>query len=184
MGRHDTGQGQLFYSFDLDEVVPTDHLVREIDRVLDLSWVRQELAPYYSATGRPSIDPVLLIRMLVLGYVFAIRSERALCREVQVNLAYRWFCCLSIEDRIPDHSAFTRARRSGTTAPSAARTSSTMPSAIATSARPAPTSPPTGACATMACTPIWRASMTAAPVRSSRDAAAAQGHPQQARGRT
>jgi transposase len=110
MGQHDTGQGQLFYSFDLDEVVPADHLVREIDRVLDLSWVRQELAPYYSATGRPSIDPVLLIRMLVLGYVFAIRSERALCREVQVNLAYRWFCSLSIEDRIPDHSAFTRAR--------------------------------------------------------------------------
>jgi hypothetical protein len=110
MGQHDTGQGQLFYSFDLDEVVPADPLVRKIDGVLDLSWVRQELAPYYSATGRPSIDPVLLIRMLVLGYVFAIRSERALCREVQVNLAYRWFCSLSIEDLIPDHSAFTRAR--------------------------------------------------------------------------
>ena len=110
MGCHDTGQGQLFYSFDLDEVVPVDHMVREIDRVLDLSWVRRELAPYYSATGRPSIDPVLLIRMLVLGYIFAIRSERALCREVQVNLAYRWFCSLSIEDRIPDHSVFTRAR--------------------------------------------------------------------------
>ena len=110
MGCQDTGQGQLFYSFDLDEVVPADHLVREIDRVLDLSWVRRELAPYYSAMGRPSIDPVLLIRMLVLGYVFAIRSERALCREVQVNLTYRWFCSLSIEDRIPDHSAFTWAR--------------------------------------------------------------------------
>ena len=72
--------------------------------------VRAELAPSYSTIGRPSIDPVLMLRMLILGYVFAIRSERALCREVQVNLAYRWFCGLGIEDRIPDHSAFTRAR--------------------------------------------------------------------------
>jgi transposase len=110
MGRLERDQGQLFYAFDLDAAVPADHQVRAIDRVLDLSWLRRELAPYYSHTGRPSIDPVLLIRMLILGYVFAIRSERALCREVQVNLAYRWFCGLSIEDRIPDHSAFTRAR--------------------------------------------------------------------------
>ena len=79
-------------------------------RVLDLSWVHAELAPHYSPIGRPSIDPVLMIRMLIVGYVFAIRSERALCREVQVNLAYRWFCGLSIEDKIPDHSAFSRAR--------------------------------------------------------------------------
>src|SRR5207344_351021 len=70
----------------------------------DLSWVRAGLAPHYSHTGRPSIDPVLMIRMLVVGYVFAIRSERALCREVQLNLAYRWFCGLSIEDKLPDHS--------------------------------------------------------------------------------
>lgn len=79
--------------------MPADHAVRGIARVLDLSWVRAELAPYYSRTGRPSIDPVLLMRMLILGYVFAIRSERALCREVQANLAYRWFCGLGIEDR-------------------------------------------------------------------------------------
>ena len=85
-------------------------LVRAIAAVLDLSWVHAELAPYYSPLGRPSIDPVLMIRMLIVGYVFAIRSERALCREVQVNLAYRWFCGLSIEDKIPDHSAFSRAR--------------------------------------------------------------------------
>ena len=110
MGRQEGGQGQFFYSFDLDEVVPSDHLVRQIDGLLDLGWVHKELAPYYSHTGRPSIDPALMIRMLILGYVFAIRSERALCREVQVNLAYRWFCGLGIEDRIPDHSAFTRAR--------------------------------------------------------------------------
>lgn len=110
MGQRTQDQGQLFYSFDLNAVVPDDHLVRKISAVLDLSWVHAELAPHYSHTGRPSIDPVLMIRMLVIGYVFAIRSERALCREVQVNLAYRWFCGLGIEDKIPDHSAFTRAR--------------------------------------------------------------------------
>jgi transposase len=110
MGRLKHDQGQLFYSFCLEDVVPSDHRVREIAAVLDLSWVHGELAPYYSNLGRPSIDPVLMIRMLVLGYVFAIRSERLLCREVQVNLAYRWFCDLSIEDKVPDHSAFSRAR--------------------------------------------------------------------------
>src|SRR6266545_5500464 len=110
MGRSSQDQGQLFYSFNLEEVVPDDHQVRAIARVLDLSWVRAELAPRYSHTGRPSIDPTLMIRMLIVGYVFAIRSERALCREVQLNLAYRWFCGFSIEDKIPDHSAFSRAR--------------------------------------------------------------------------
>jgi transposase len=110
MGRREGGQGQFFYSFDLDKVVPPDHLVRQVDAVLDLSWVHKELAPYYSHTGRPSIDPVLMIRMLIVGYVFAIRSERRLCSEVQVNLAYRWFCQLGIEDRIPDHSVYCRAR--------------------------------------------------------------------------
>ena len=110
MGRREGGQGQFFYSFDLDKVVPPDHLVCQIDGVLDLGWVHKELAAYYSHTGRPSIDPVLMIRMLIVGYVFAIRSERRLCAEVQVNLAYRWFCKLGIEDKIPDHSVFCRAR--------------------------------------------------------------------------
>ena len=110
MGRCKSEQGQLFYAFDLDAAVPGDHLARRIAAVLDLSWLRKELAPHYSHTGRPSIDPELMLRMLVIGYVFAIRSERALCREVQLNLAYRWFCGLGIEDKIPDHSAFTRAR--------------------------------------------------------------------------
>ena len=110
MGRRDDGQSQFFYAFDLDKVVPPDHLVRQIDAVLDLDWVHKELAPYYSHTGRPSIDPVLMIRMLIVGYVFAIRSERRICAEVQVNLAYRWFCKLGIEDSIPDHSVFCRAR--------------------------------------------------------------------------
>ena len=110
MGRLKGDQSQLFYEFHLDDVVPADHLVRQIDAVLDLSWVHAELAPHYPSIGRPSIDPELMIRMLIVGYVFAIRSERALCREVQVNLAYRWFCKLGIEDRVPDHSAFSRAR--------------------------------------------------------------------------
>ena len=110
MGQLNRDQGQLFYCFNLEEVVPGDHLVRAIAAVLDLSWVRAELAAHYSPMGRPSIDPLLMIRMLIVGYVFAIRSERALCREVQVNLAYRWFCGLGIEDKIPDHSVFSRAR--------------------------------------------------------------------------
>ena len=110
MGRRNRDQGRLFYEFRLDEVVPDDHLVRKIGAVLDLSWVYAELAPHYSRVGRPSVDPVLMIRMLIVGYVFAIRSERQLCREVQVNLAYRWFCDLGLEDPIPDHSAFSRAR--------------------------------------------------------------------------
>lgn len=110
MGRLDRDQAQFLYCFNLEEVVPEDHLVRAIAAVLDLSWVYGELAPYYSRLGRPSLDPALMIRMLIVGYVFAIRSERALCRDVRVNLAYRWFCGLSLEDKIPDHSAFSRAR--------------------------------------------------------------------------
>jgi len=110
MGRLESSQDRFFYDFCLDDVVPTDHLVRKIDAVFDLSWLHGELAPYYSHTGRPSVDPELMMRMLIIGYVFAIRSERQLCSEVQVNLAYRWFCRLDVEDPIPDHSVFSRAR--------------------------------------------------------------------------
>ncbi len=110
MGRLERDQERLFYEYRLDDLVPADHLARKVDAVLDLSWLRAELAPYYSHTGRPSVDPELMIRMLIVGYVFAIRSERQLCAEVQVNMAYRWFCGLTIESAIPDHSAFSRAR--------------------------------------------------------------------------
>src|SRR3974377_1851520 len=110
MGRQNNDQGHLFCEFRLDEAVPDDHLVRKIDAVLDLSWVHAELAPHYATLGRPSVDPVLMIRILIIGYVFGLRSERLLCREVQVNFAYRWFCKLGIEHKIPDHSAFSRAR--------------------------------------------------------------------------
>lgn len=111
MGRLDNAQDRFFYDFCLDDLVPPDHLVRRIDAVLDLSWLHGELAAFYSHTGRPSIDPELMMRMLIIGYVFAIRSERQLCCEVQVNLAYRWFCRLDLEDSVPDHSVFCRARR-------------------------------------------------------------------------
>ena len=93
MGRLNHDQEQLFYSFHLEEAVPQERSIRKIAAVLDLSWIRSELAPFYPEMG--------IIRMLIIGYVFAIRSERAICREVQVNLAYRWFCGLSIEDKIP-----------------------------------------------------------------------------------
>src|ERR1700752_4199509 len=82
MGRREEGQGRFFYFFDFGKGVPPDHLGRQIDGFLYLSWVHKELAPYYSHTGRPSIDPVLMIRMLIVGYVFALRSERRLCAEV------------------------------------------------------------------------------------------------------
>lgn len=110
MGRNDKPQKPLFYTFNLDEVVPQDHLLRKIDRFLDLSDLHEHLAPYYSHTGRPSIDPELMIRMLIIGYCLGIRSERRLCEEVKLNLAYRWFCRLSIEDPVPDHSTFSKNR--------------------------------------------------------------------------
>ena len=110
MGSNDKPQDEFFYSFNLDEVVPQDHLLRHIDRFLDLSDLREHLAPYYSHTGRPSIDPELMIRMLLIGYCLGIRSERQLCEEVKLNLAYRWFCRLSIEDKVPDHSTFSKNR--------------------------------------------------------------------------
>lgn len=110
MGRQEAGQAPLFYSFNLEDHVPKNHLLRGIDRFLDLSELHEHLAPHYSHTGRPSIDPALLIRMLIVGYCFGIRSERRLCEEVHLNLAYRWFCRLSLEDGVPDHSTFSKNR--------------------------------------------------------------------------
>jgi transposase len=110
MGEQGGNQERLFYSFNLEEHVPADHLLRGVDHYLDLSELRQHLATYYSNTGRPSIAPELMIRMLIIGYCFGIRSERRLCEEVPLNLAYRWFCRLGLEDRIPDHSTFSKNR--------------------------------------------------------------------------
>jgi transposase len=89
---------------------PLDHLLRSIDRFVDLSDLRRELAPFYSTTGRPSVDPELMIRMLIVGYCFGIRSERRLCEEVHLNLAYRWFCRLGLAGCVPDHSTFSKNR--------------------------------------------------------------------------
>jgi len=110
MGQQAGAQDQLFYSFNLEAHVPTDHLLRGIDRFLDLSELRRHLACFYSHTGRPSIDPELMIRMLLIGYCFGIRSERRLCDEVHLNLAYRWFCRLGLKDPVPDHSTFSKNR--------------------------------------------------------------------------
>ena len=109
MGRQDE-PGRLFYSFNLERHIRADHLLRRIDAVLDLSEIRRALAPYYAAIGRPSVDPELMIRMLLIGYAFAIRSERRLCEEVHLNLAYRWFCRLGLEGAVPDHSTFSKNR--------------------------------------------------------------------------
>ena len=110
MGSQDDRQSSFLYNFRLEDHVPQDHLLRRIDAVLDLSGLHKHLEPFYSHTGRPSIDPELLIRMLIVGYCYGIRSERRLCEEVQLNLAYRWFCRLSMEDKVPDHSTFSKAR--------------------------------------------------------------------------
>jgi transposase len=110
MGEHRGNQQRLFYSFNLDEHVPADHLLRGINQFLDLTDLRSYLAPFYSHTGRPSVDPELMIRMLIVGYCFGIRSERRLCEEVHLNLAYRWFCRLGLEDAVPEHSTFSKNR--------------------------------------------------------------------------
>ena len=103
-------QENLFYEFSLERHVPETHLLRSIDRFVELHGLRRELAPFYSEMGRPSIDPELLIRMLIVGYCFGIRSERRLCEEVHLNLAYRWFCRLGLDGSVPDHSSFSKNR--------------------------------------------------------------------------
>lgn len=109
MGRQDEPE-HLFYAFRLESHVPHDHLLRGIDAVFDFGAIRKSLEPYYSSTGRPSIDPELMIRMLLIGYSFGIRSERRLCEEVHLNLAYRWFCRLGLDGAVPDHSTFSKNR--------------------------------------------------------------------------
>jgi transposase len=110
MGERSGSESRFFYRFNLADRVPADHLLRKIDAVLDLSKLRSQLAPHYSHTGRPSIDPELMIRMLLVGYCYGIRSERRLCEEVDLNLAYRWFCRLNLDDAVPDHSTFSKNR--------------------------------------------------------------------------
>jgi transposase len=107
---HQLGVAALFYEFSLDRHVPPDHLLRSIDRFVELDGLRRELSCFYSTIGRPSIAPELMIRMLLVGYCFGIRSERRLCDEVHLNLAYRWFCRLGLDGDVPDHSTFSKNR--------------------------------------------------------------------------
>jgi len=109
MGRQSGNQSRLFYSFNLDDRISGHHLLRRINPVVMrvLSDLRGKLKPFYSEIGRPSIDPELMLRMLIVGYCYGIRSERKLCEEVELHLAYRWFCRLDLEDRVPDHSTFS-----------------------------------------------------------------------------
>ena len=109
MGRQ-VEQGALFYEVRLEQRVPIGHLLRRIDAILDLSFVREVMAPHYAQGGRPSVDPELLLRMLLVGYLYGVRSERRLREEVDLNLAYRWFCRLDLDGRVPDHSTFTKNR--------------------------------------------------------------------------
>ena len=109
MGRQTVDQGQLFYLFNLEERIPSHHLLRRINPTVTriLGDLRDKLQPFYSEIGRPSIDPELMLRMLIVSYCYGIRSERNLCEEVELHLAYRWFCRLDLEDRVPDHSTFS-----------------------------------------------------------------------------
>src|SRR5918996_1428200 len=112
MGRQTGDQTSLFYEFRLEDRIPKDHLLRRINvfvgRVLDS--VREQLKPYYSDIGRPSVDPELMIRMLIVGYCYGLRSERRLTQEVELHLAYRWFCRLDLNDKVPHHSTFSENR--------------------------------------------------------------------------
>jgi hypothetical protein len=110
MGPRQVDQAALFYEFSPERHVFATPLPRSIDRFVDLSEVRSHLAPFYSSTGRPSIDPELLVRMLLVGYCYGIRSERRLCEEVHLNLAYRWSCRLSLDGETPNHATFSKNR--------------------------------------------------------------------------
>jgi len=110
MGERTVAQEPLFYEFSMERHVPVDHILRSVDRFVDLSGIREHLRPFYSVMGRPSIDPELMIRMLIVGYCMGIRSERRLCDEVHLNLAYRWFCRLGLDGDVPDHSTFSKTR--------------------------------------------------------------------------
>jgi len=112
MGRQTVDQSQLFYLFNLEKRIPERHLLRRINPIVGriLAEFREKLAPFYSAIGRPSIDPELMIRMLIVGYCYGIRFERRLCEEVELHLAYRWFCRLDLDDKVPDHSTFSANR--------------------------------------------------------------------------
>ena len=104
-------EGRLFYQITLESLVPVDHLVRRLARIIDLEWIRPATAQYYSNTGKPSIDPVVIAKMMILGFLYNVNSERQLMRDIQVNLAYRWYLGYDIDETIPNHSVLSKARR-------------------------------------------------------------------------
>lgn len=109
MGRQ---SGQLsMVVMDLSELIPDDHLLRRISRVISFDFIYEILEPYYPPNGRPLVDPVSMFKMLLVGYLYGIKSERRLVQEVQLNIAYRWFCGFELSDRIPDHSTFSKTRQ-------------------------------------------------------------------------
>ncbi len=110
MGERQVRQQALFYGFRLEEHVPADHLLRALGRFVGMSEIRRQLERFCSAIGRPSVDPELTIRMLLIGYCCGIRSKRRLCVEVHLNLAYRWVCRLGLDGRVPDHSTLSKNR--------------------------------------------------------------------------
>ena len=112
MGRQRRDQGRLFYELRLEDRIPENHLLRRMNVFVTvaLADLHKELEPHYSDIGRPSIDPELMIRMLIVGYCYGIRSERKLTQEVELHLAYRWFCKLDLDDKVPHHSTFSENR--------------------------------------------------------------------------
>jgi transposase len=104
-------QPKLFVQIDIEKLIPQNHFLRKIDQILDLSFVRELTKEYYCQNnGRPSIDPELFFRIILIGYIFNISSDRKLCEELRYNLAYRWYCKLEIDDFTPDHSSLSRIR--------------------------------------------------------------------------
>ena len=108
MGRQSSQTAMVFV--DMESLIPETHLLRKIDRVVSFDFIYELLAPYYSATGRPSVDPASMFKMLLVGYLYGIKSERRLVEEDRLNLAYRWFCGFELDDAIPDHSTFSKTR--------------------------------------------------------------------------
>ncbi|MFR3997008.1 MAG: transposase [Oscillospiraceae bacterium] len=108
MGRQSRQMAMLFV--DIESLIPETHLLRKIERMVSFDFIYDLLAPYYPATGRPSVDPVSMFKMLLIGYLYGIKSERRLVEEVQLNIAYRWFCGFELDDTIPNHSTFSKTR--------------------------------------------------------------------------
>ena len=108
MGRQSRQMAMVFV--DMESLMPENHLLRKIDGMVSFGFIYELLAPYYSATGRPSVDPASMLKMLLVGYLYGIKSERRLVEEIRLNIAYRWFCGFELDDAIPDHSTFSKTR--------------------------------------------------------------------------